>query len=551
MAVPSSTQLWAVSSDGSVFVLQDAAAWVGSVRSNEALLAERATVPLQTATEQDNWAREVGGRFDNITCGFTGTVCAKKDKILYVRKGVSYDSPLGSSWAKALCDAQDIAVGSRCIVRRTSQDNFFVTNSESIDLSSSIFLPHWDSVPRCSDVDTQQLFTLDRNDNLYLVSSSSGEVFVCPNLSSGPSEDFEWEKIAGGPPGTKKRSSIFDILPWGASSNGCLFSAISAGDDCLWCLADGGREVFQLALKFVRNLRRGVEDSVKIEGFWKTFELPEKDEVTLFAADKTEFDILYAVAQENKSILSYAVLQEESGRLAIPNPEGHNSRWRSLSICSIPKPREVPLTNELTQPHSPKKEYPSIYPKLVPHEGFDICCEDGDCSFCRNSDANNSSLLSNESLFLSHLAEEGGRVREGEGEGGRVREGEGEGGRRVREGEGGSSMVTGRSVKRLRKGDRTTRAKRGNVSSTYEEEGETSSSRGKRRKRRREEVGGYGDEASSIAYSPKRTRWDNPHELLVADIPVRIVNRFQEMPHPHGYQVFGNHDNNNYDHISC
>lgn len=493
------SQLWALSSDGAVYVLQDVGAWLSSVRSNE-MLHEK------TTTVHDNWVEGVDGRFDKVICGSHGLVCAKKDKILYVRRGVSYDNPLGTSWAKALCDAQDLAVGSKCVVRRTSQDQLFVTNS--IDLSSSIFLPHWNSVPKCTDVETHQLLVLDSEDNLFLTSPSSGDVFMCRNLSSGSPDDFKWEKLIGGPPMIKKQSSFFNILGWRSSSNGSVFSSVTAGDRCIWCLASGGKEIFQLVLKYVKKSRKARgEKVVNIEGSWKKFELPEKDEVTLFAAAKTEFDVLCAVVQENRSVISYAVLQGNSGRLEIPNPEGHTLRWRSISICAVTKPNVSPISAKIL--NSSKKSYPSIYPKLPPREDYDICCENGDCSFCRSAseEANNSSWFSTEN-FLT-CAEE-----------------------RFEEGKEWASAVSAK--RRSNEEIGVSEAKRSKLwaSSRSIEEGETSSRKGMRRKRRGEdEFGDYyvqDEEAAGLVYLPKRSRSLNVHQLLVADIPFKIVDRIHD-----------------------
>ena len=481
-----STQLWGVCSNGAVYVLQDVGAWVSSMRSNEALHEK-------TITSYDNWNRSVDGRFDRVICGFGGLVCAKKDKILYLRRGVTYDNPLGTSWSKALCDAKDLAVGSRCIVRRTSQDQLFV--ADNIDLSSSIFLPQWNCVPRCRDVESHQLLVLDAEDNLFLVSPSSGDVYVCQNLASGSPDDFNWKKLIEGPPVFKKQSNFFSILGWG-SDRGSAFSSVSGGDGCIWCLTSGGKEVFQLVLKYVKKSIRGEKGvKVSIEGFWKKFELPEKDEVTLFAADKMDFDVLCGVVQENRVVTSYALLQENSGRLMIPNPEEFDSlRWKSISICALSKPDESPIPSASKSLNSSISSHVSIYPKLPPLEGHDFCCENGDCSFCRSA-TEEFSWVSGETTFVTSFED----VSEWE-----------------------KSKVNTRTAKRLSTGEGTPEAKRSKISSSSTPGEETPFRKGKRSR------GEYDEEG--VAYSSKRPRLEHDHQLLIADIPFMMEGRFHLNP---------------------
>ena len=424
-----STQLWAVNSEGSVYVLQDVGAWLSSVRSNEVLHG------AGTTPHADNWTTRdtVDGRFDRVVCGAGGLVCAKRDKILYIRRGVTYDNPLGTAWTKALCDARDLSVGRDCIVRRTSKDQLFVADSLDLSSSGSVFLPHWDSVPSCEAVETHQMFTLDSRDNLFLLSPSSGEVHICPNLTSSPSQDLKWRKLTDGPPAAKNQSlSLLNILGWrksGSKTN--TFTSVTSGDSCLWCLGSDGRDVFQLVLNYGRNSgrkrksREGGGSSTQlldIEGSWKRFELPEKDEATVTSADWTELDVFYCLVKENRSIVSYAVLQEESSRVEIPNPAGATQRWKSISICVVSEPDTKNLSrtgeNALLESLHPQKFYASIYPKLPAREDFDMCCEDGDCEFCRSQ----STITSGSWLSGIGEEEEEGMLTESseEGEGGGV-----------------------------------------------------------------------------------------------------------------------------------
>ena len=409
-----STQLWAVDSEGAVYVLQDVGAWLSSVRSNEVLHGPAAT------PHADNWTTrdEVDGRFDRVVCGAGGLVCAKKNKILYIRRGVTYENPLGTTWTKALCDARELAVGRDCVVRRTSKGQLFVADSLDLSSTGSVFLPHWNSIPTSEPVDN--MLALDSRDNLFLVSPSTGDVHVCPNLTSGPPEDFQWTKLIDGPPAVNNQSrSLLNILSWGKSnSTSNVFSSVTAGDSCLWCMGSSGRDVFQLVLDYggnygrKRKSRAGENSSANIRGSWKRFELPEIDEVTIITADWTELDVFCGVVKENRNIVSYAVLQENSGRVEISNPIGATQRWKSVSICAVsqsrPDTKSITNTEEnaLLGSANPLKSYPSIYPKLPPQEDFDICCEDGDCSFCRSANSSGSWLAGGGEE--SAISEEGG-----------------------------------------------------------------------------------------------------------------------------------------------
>ena len=264
-------------------------------------------------------------------------------------------------------------------------------------------------------------------------------------------------------------------------------------------------QLFQLVLKYVKKKKKrkrrreeGEETSepVNIEASWKKFELPGKDEVTLLAADRTELDIMCAVVQENRTVVSYAVLQENLGRLEIPNPDGVSHRWKSLSICAVPKPTSFSASGEISLLNCPKKAYPSIYPKLPPQKDYDICCEDGQCSFCLRASLENTLNGSQTSLgeySSSSLSTEEGRL---EGE-----------------------MVTGVSFSSL--GERepgspiTKRGKLQVTAALSDEEKETSFSTGRKRRRR------YFS-AFNTHYT-KRSKLFTAHQPPIADIPFQLA----------------------------
>ena len=513
---PTSTQLWALGSDGAVYVLQDVGAWLSSVRSNEVLHTKMETL-------RDNWsAKTIEGKFERVQCGARGLVCAKRDGTLYVRRGVTYDNALGTAWAEALCDVSDFAVGSRCLVRRTSRDELFVTTEPLLDLSStgSIFLPHWDSLPSCEHVESHQMFAMDARDNLFLVSPSSGKVHVCQNLSSVSPDKFKWKKLIEGPPAIKKpsTSSFLNIFGWGAdkSSKTGVFKAVSSGDGCLWFVGGSGVEMFQLVLNYTRLSRkrkrrvsereaRRNRELFNIEASWKRFELPDKDDVTLLAADWTEIDVVCAAVQENRTVVSYAALQENSGRVVVPNPDGFNSRWKSISICAVPQqnPSKICITGSV----APENPYAPMYPKLPPPEDHDMCCDDGDCFYC-SSAANETSYITSNNQWsgdrFSTSVEE--QERENEGErlvAGVSPESSGEGG----------TIVTGISHRY----EEPTSTKRSKADALFSEKS-GSVSKGKSRKRRKEKA--IDERYSSLIGLTKKSRVSKVDQL--AGIPVKL-----------------------------
>ena len=464
-------------------VVQDVTSLTSSIRSNQVLHG-----PLGMA---ENWQTEIDGpNFDKISCGYRGIVCAKKDKILYLRKGVTYDNPLGTTWVKGLCDVKDLAVGSDHVVRRTSNDQLFVMNYGTVNLSSSVFLPQWNSVPKCSDVDSHQLFTVDASDGLF-VFSRSGDVFVIRDLSCSP-EDYQWEKIAGAPPMYKRRSGILNYLGWGDGGSDNMFSSVGAGDGCVWCVCEGGRELYQLVIKTSGGRGGRRRERGAMEASWKQFKLPGKDEMTLLAADKTEIDVVYGAIQENKVVVSYAVLQDDSGRVEIPNPEDHTSRWRSLSICTTPKPNTPPSVSSLPDTNVP---VPSIYPKLPRLENFDLCCEMGDCAFCRRAAEEASAIEARGRVSVSREEEEGG----------------------------GAAIAAGKRKERRK--ENVPKAKRVK---------QLKGVQGSPRKGKRKE--GRGGEGEVLGPPAKKPQTVTSLQMLVADIPVQVAAA-DEMPLPPRLEV--------------
>ena len=325
------------------------------------------------------------GNLEKVAGGFSGLVCGSRGTVLYVRKEVTHDNPTGTSWTKAFCDAVDLSVGNQCVVRRTSQGKLFATVINHCTVSAPVFLSSWSEVPVCQFAEAQecQHFLLDAQDNLYLL-SPAGEVYGCSGVASSRTETAVWRLVSKPPSQPSSGFSLFGFLSWGEKGDcfslACSGSQVASGSHSLWCVGREKGRVWQLVLSEVASREGNTE--LKIN--WVKFDLPKEDKPLLeLCADKTKIDTLYAIADEGKALVGYSLLQENSGRLALPGPgEGDSTLWQSIAVCQTQTPRLS--AEELQLPSVPvKKQYTSsLYPKL-PHS--DLCCEEGDCEFCRTA----------------------------------------------------------------------------------------------------------------------------------------------------------------------
>ena len=370
MSSDSCCHLWVCDNAQRVFFIEDV---YGAVKSIHASLTI-ANAPA--ASDLIKW-RRVEGSLEKVAGGFSGIVCGilrgVKGTVLCVRRGVTHDKPFGSSWAKAFCDAIDIAVGRQYIVRKTSHGEFFITDINKLNLSTPVFLPSWSIVPSCSKfVKEFQHFVLDERDNLLII-TPSGEVYGCLGLGTDV-ENSTWSLVAKPPIETKRRFSFLGF--WrGQQDTEETFSQICAGSRSLWCLKKDSDEIWQLVLTEFTNMAG--ETTLKTN--WIKFNLPKNERVLHLCADKIKIDALYAVEDEEK-LVSYTLLHDNSGKLELPNPNTWNQSWKSVAICCTQVP-QIDTRKLRTTEHQPS----SLYPKL-PRDDFDVCCETGDCVFCRSAE---------------------------------------------------------------------------------------------------------------------------------------------------------------------
>ena len=377
MANPStatSTHLWAVDGNGRVYVIHEVDSAVESIHSSQAFPGAPPAVDI-------DWT-PVDGSLDKITGGFSGLVCGTRGSVLYVRRGITYDQPLGMSWAKAFCDAAEIAVGSQCIIRRTSEGKLFVTKMNKQLLSTPVLIPTWNEVPDCTLVREFQHFVLDARDDLYIV-SASGEVYGCFGIADDV-ENANWILVSKAP--FEMKGSFGLLTFWRSRNNNDdeIFSdvcagSVSSGSRALWCKRKGSEEIWQLVLSDFTDS----SGKMDLKTNWVKMTLPKEDKIIQLCADKTKIDALYALADEGNKVVAYNVLQEDSGRIALPNPLGYSQPWNSIAVC---------CTDVITQHPTSSKKQPvtSIYPKLPTRVrlslGSDLCCETGDCEFCKNAE---------------------------------------------------------------------------------------------------------------------------------------------------------------------
>ena len=368
-----SSHLWATDSRGGVFLCQDISALIDSAHSTVAGTAAPPAVG-------PSWTR-VDGDLEKVAGGFSGLVCGFRGTVLYVRKGVTHDNPAGASWTKAFCNAIELSVGNQCVVRKTSQGKLFATTIDHSTVPAPVFLPSWSAVPVCEFVEVQacQHFLLDAQDNIYLL-SPAGEVYGCSGVASSSTETAVWRLVSKPPPQPSSGYGFFSFFSWGKKGDlfslACSGSQAASGSRSLWCVGRDGEEVWQLVLSEVA----GKEGNTELKINWMKFDLPKEEKPLLaLCADKTRTDTLYTIADEGKALVGYSLLQENSGRLALAGPREEDSTlWRSIAVCQTQPPR---LNHEQLQLLYAKRQHTSsLYPKLP---ASDLCCEEGDCEFCR------------------------------------------------------------------------------------------------------------------------------------------------------------------------
>ena len=378
-----SSHLWLCDSKGGVYILRDIEMRTEAIKVG---LTNSKPAPFP------NWIK-VGDGFSSIATGFSGLVCGIHKPDLNIRSGVTHDNPAGLAWSKVYCNVVDVVVGTHFIVRKTSNNTLFFTDMSEVDLSSKskLLIFNWHSIPSCpgdlwrangEDKEHHHL-ALDEKDRLFLVSTSG---HICMYSKPGPC-NATWTKICSAPSlGINKSSVISRWLPfWREDDTKCFIKKVSAGQRSLWCLDSDPGSVWQLVLSDIK-LKSG---ETELKTNWVKCKLPIEEEIHQLCADKCKVDGLFVsvvLEEQNESSLyscSLNVSETESRLLEIPTPLNWSHPCHGISVCRTSMP-----PSSQTTVNAPPKPATSLYPELPQSEDFDVCCENGDCSFCRQAATN-------------------------------------------------------------------------------------------------------------------------------------------------------------------
>ena len=363
-----SSHLWACDSRLALYCLREADAHLEQHRARAEML-ENSELSLPSPSPPI-WEK-VEGHFDLISCGCAGLVCGVKNSVIYIRKGTSHDNPVGECWLKCFCDVTAIAVGKRCIVRRTSTGSMFFTCVRELG-EASIFHPSWKLIPPGPFEGKPEHFVLDEDDNLY-VFTESDDVFCCSGLTDSEEDSEQWMYISKPPPLSSKGALSWVKSFW-SEQGGDGFSSVSPGKQCLWCLR--GREVWQLVLTHLTTSSGERE----LRTNWVRFSLPSDAEA--LCGDPSKPDVFYAMTETNIVMVSLELQQVIPITLDNPIDQSENVFWKSFSVSrtSAPPPAEAPK-----RPLEAIAITPGLYPKLLRGEDVDVCCENSDCEHCRRA----------------------------------------------------------------------------------------------------------------------------------------------------------------------
>ena len=403
------SSVWLCDAAGDVYVLKNLDSYVDrfitrlefktSLRESPSQFEQHPTPP---PTPTPEWVKVDSG-FSSVVAGFEGLVCGLKHSELYMRLGMSHKVPQGTSWTKVICEANQIAVGKDCIVRKTIVGNLFVANVRreynlgTIGISS---LPSWYPVSMCSleELMSQQTdewqstaepsmhtvikfehMLLDHKDRLFIV-APSGAVYGCLALFS--EDNAKWIKVSQPPPIENPWSGIFhyiSLLVGGGKKNEGIkedtFSHVCVGKESLWCVKTDSCEVWHLSLSDFTT-SQGV---FQLRTNWSKVAIPAADgRATLLSASKSRGDGVYAVMVKNSNgstsglLVAFSLNQTSCNRVEIVLPSLCDpSSYKSLAIALD---ISLPSNNQHTHSHSPSLPRVDI-----------VCCENGDCHFCRNA----------------------------------------------------------------------------------------------------------------------------------------------------------------------
>ena len=357
----SSKHLWVCDSIGGVHVL--------------------AHVTSQGNTNKMLW-REVSGKMDRIVCGTSGStpiVCGIKNNQMYLRTGISSSKPLGLKWALARAEAVEVAIGTNYLVTKNSSNELLALRmakfADKLSQScSEIVLTGWEAIEKKSFL---SLLVMDSTDTLYGF-SPKGDVYTCGNLNED-NRMISWGngKVKGHPGSS---FSLGSFVSWFSKSSTNMFQVSAVGSGCVWCLQKSPLVLWQLVLPPPSH---SGSDRWKWLN-WEKFTFSDGMALSRLCGDPDSNNELFAISEENDTVYRLTLSSSTVQIHDLPFHGCGDITLSSLSLSTVGDPST-----------------PSIYPKVP----IDICCENGDCSFCQSQ--SNSPTSYEMRMYLKRGREEG------------------------------------------------------------------------------------------------------------------------------------------------
>ena len=393
-----SSHIWLCDGQGDVYLLQDFHMY------KVADLITKEDVPPPTVAPPPLLWKKIDSGFSAVVGGCSGLVCGIQKRNLCIRFGVTHDNPPGNAWGKVHCEAAEVAVGSSFIVRRTTNGKVFFVDMTTYDLmkAKSVLILKWRLVPPCpkglwKEESELQYMSMDENDNFFLINCTGN---VC--LFMLGSANATWCKVSGAPV-VHRKGGMFNWLSkvfWREDEEQkCTFLGASAGQRSIWCLDSEPRVVWQLVISYVPSRIGGK----LVKTNWVRCELPTEDELVCFCADRCTVDgLLFAAKNKDNSdtFFHYCSLSKAGNTpMKIRGPSSSSS-CKSISICRTSvnsTPSYEPGPSQSTVPSVAVTTFQTkaqmLYPDLSQEDTDNrLCCETGDCYFCRKR-ASQPSLL--------------------------------------------------------------------------------------------------------------------------------------------------------------
>ena len=340
-----------------------------------------AHVTSQGTSKKMQW-REVSGKMDRIVCGTSSSlpiVCGIKNNQMYLRTGISSSKPLGLKWALTRIEAVEVAIGTNYLVTKNCSNELLALKitkfSDKLSQScSEIALTGWEAIEKKSFL---SLLVMDSSDTLYGF-CPKGDVYTCGNLNEDGRMISWGGKVKGHPDIGYFRSLLSKF------KSGNMFQISTVGSGCIWCLQKSPLVLWQLVLPPASS-HSGRDRWNQLN--WEKFTFSDEMDLFRLCGDPDSSNELFAISEEKDTVHRLTL---SSSTVQFHELPFHGCGDILLSSLSLSTVFDDPST-------------PSIYPK-VPN---DICCENGDCSFCVSQGSTpNSSFAEEMRMYLKRAREE-------------------------------------------------------------------------------------------------------------------------------------------------